>query len=118
NIVANNLAWVLSESEGPDLERALAMIDAVIRRGPVVPPYRGTRGHILVKLGRFQEALPRLEAALPVNQATDHIHRDLSRTYQKLGMTGLAKVHEEKAKALAAGATGQPPQPDPGQAWP
>src|SRR5205085_8331743 len=64
-LVANNLAWVLAHSEPVDLPRALKMIDNAVAKVPDEPRFRGTRGHILVKLNRPKEALPELEAAIP-----------------------------------------------------
>src|SRR5438445_652901 len=62
-LVANNLAWLLAQPPSPDLPRALALIDSVLARWPDQPNYLETRGQILVKLQRWNEALADLEMA-------------------------------------------------------
>ena len=39
------------------------MIEAVLEKAPNEPRFHSTRGHILVKLERYKEALPDLEEA-------------------------------------------------------
>jgi predicted Zn-dependent protease len=63
-VVVNNLAWMLAREQPADLPRALALIDSALEHAPGQPRFRDTRGHILVKMGRWQEAVTDLEAAL------------------------------------------------------
>ncbi len=95
-VVGNNLACMLAEGPHPDLPRALALADAAVARWPEQPHFRDTRGQVLVKLGRYQEALVDLELAqrgLPDNAA---LHAALATAYEKLGMPGIAERHRQR----------------------
>jgi tetratricopeptide (TPR) repeat protein len=83
--VANNMAMLLASDTPPDLERALATID--------------TRGKILLKLGRYQDAITDLEFALPWLQAPESTHKALAQAYQPLGLAQLAQEHLRLAEA-------------------
>jgi len=98
--VANNLAWLLAHQEPPDLERALTIIDSVLGRWPDVAQYRDTRGQILVKLERWEDALEDLERALPQMPRDGPLHIALAQVYRKLGQVSLAQKHEQLAKDL------------------
>ena len=98
--VANNLAWLLSHQESPDLERALTIIDSVLGRWPDVAQYRDTRGQILVKLERWNDALEDLERALPRMARDAPLHAALGQVYRRLGQVSLAQKHEELARNL------------------
>jgi len=95
---ANNLAWLLSNSEPLDLSRALLLVTAVVRSFPAQANFRETRGQILVKLGRYQEAVTDLEMALAALPGTPAIHEALAKAYDALGDKELAARHREHAK--------------------
>ena len=99
-LVANNLAWVLAHQQPPDLERALTIIDSVLERWPDVAQYRDTRGQILVKLERWEDALDDLERALPQMTRNRQLHEALAQVYGKLGQASLAQKHEQLAEDL------------------
>ncbi len=107
NLAANNLAWLLAHEEPRDLTRALALIDAVLERAPHEPRFRGTRGAILARLGRWREALPELIAALPASRASAAHQRLLSETYLQLGLSELAQEHQNRAEMLEKKETGR-----------
>jgi predicted Zn-dependent protease len=77
------------------------MINSVIEHNPTEPQYRGTRGHILAKLGRWQEAVPDLEASLK-HKDTPEVHQRLAEAYDNLGMASLAAKHRQAADAAQA----------------
>jgi tetratricopeptide (TPR) repeat protein len=101
-LLANNLASLLAEGDKPDLPRALAMINPVLERLPDHPIYRETRGEILLKMQRWKEALPDLQAALRLKYNSPELHRNLAETYEHLDAPGLAAEHRKRAEALAA----------------
>ena len=101
-IVTNNLAFMLAEGPHPDLPRALALADVAVQRWPEQPHFRDTRGQILVKLGRYQEALVDLELALPSMAKDQKLHTALATTYDRLGMTTIAEGHRRQAGNKAA----------------
>ena len=98
-VVANNMAWFLAmRAEAPEPERALVMIDVVLKRFPKVPRFHDTRGHIYVKLERWAEALTDLEIALPYMSDNTSTHAALAETYAQLGNASLAAKHLELAR--------------------
>jgi tetratricopeptide (TPR) repeat protein len=97
-IVVNNLAYLMVMGPNPDPPRALAMINPLVEQFPKAGNYRDTRGQILVKLGRWQEAITDLEQALPQLPRKGQTHGALAIAYRELGMPKLAAQHAQMAK--------------------
>lgn len=98
--VANNLAWTLAHNIPPDLERALAVITPVVERFPQTPHYRDTRGEILLRLERWNEALSDLEYALQAKRENVRLHESLALVYSKIGKESMATRHQAEAARL------------------
>jgi tetratricopeptide (TPR) repeat protein len=98
--VTNNLAWVLSTGPNADLPRALKLIDLAIDQtsGELKARYRGTRGHVLVQMKRWKEALADLEARLPFESDNADLQRDLAAAYTGLGLKDQAAEHLRRAE--------------------
>jgi len=96
-IVANNLAWTLAHQPEPDLSRALELSEAAIKQEPNNKNFRDTRGRILAKLGRWQEALPDLEASLVDRKDEAELHLLLAEAYEKIGVPAIAAAHRRLA---------------------
>jgi len=95
--VANNMAMILAIGDRPDLPKALAIIESVLAKFPDNPSFRETRGEILVRLSRWQEAVADLEFALPRVASPQATHTALAVAYRGLGMRELAAEHERLA---------------------
>jgi predicted Zn-dependent protease len=91
--VANNMAMLLTLGTPPELDRALAIIQSVVTNSPDNPEFRDTRGKILLKLRRCQEAITDLEYALPSLKSATSTHKALAEAYQTLGLSQLAEEH-------------------------
>lgn len=96
-LVANNLAWVLSNATAPDLPRAAALAELAVRQAPDVPSFRDTRGRIYLGLGRWAEAVADLELVLRKAPGTDGLHAALAVGYENLGQTTTAAEHRRLA---------------------
>ncbi len=96
--VANNLAFILSQSSPPDLPRALELITLALRRYPENPTYRGTRGHIRLRMEKWEDARFDLEAALNADRKNPGHHADLAEAYAHLGDPDLAAEHRRLAQ--------------------
>jgi tetratricopeptide (TPR) repeat protein len=96
-VVANNLAWVLSQPPNPDLPRALVLVNVALEREPKNPTYLDTRGHIYLAMGRWKDALADLNVVLATAPDTAGLHAALATVYEKLGRPDLAA----EFKALA-----------------
>lgn len=94
-IVANNLAWFLAQKPEPELDRALEMINNVLRRVPNDPRFLDTRGLIYTKLERWDEAIADLERALQVTSPGPETHQALAICYEQKGLRELASRHRQ-----------------------
>ena len=99
--VGNNLAWILTTKDEPEPERALNLIESVLKRWPDNPAYRETRGQIFAQLERWNDALDDLEYALPRLKSNAETHQALASTYAGLGQDKLAEKHRTLAKLLS-----------------
>jgi tetratricopeptide (TPR) repeat protein len=93
----DHLAWALTQGETPELERALRLADEAVKLAADQPEMRATRGRILARLQRWQEALTDLEAVLAGNDEQAELHAVLAEVYTALGDTEMAKRHQTLA---------------------
>lgn len=103
-MVMNNLAWVYLNAEQPKLKEAYLMANKAINLLPAghpwLPSVFETRGQVLVKLERYEKALPDLTRALPYLKDNELLHRSLWKVYTELGQSSLANQHLEIAQKL------------------
>jgi tetratricopeptide (TPR) repeat protein len=124
-VAANNVAWLLSHPEvgspdtksvslvaacgvhasllpaprePADLNRALQLIDFVLKQAPNNARFRETRGQILVRMGRWNEAVKDLDYALDKLANKGPIHASLAKAYEELGLPDLAEEHRKLAQ--------------------
>jgi tetratricopeptide (TPR) repeat protein len=95
--VANNLAWLLTQSPTPDLPRALELSNRAVELAPANVGFRDTRGRILARMSRWKEALPDLEVAVGAAPRDPDLHRLLADAYRNLGSPEIADEHERLA---------------------
>lgn len=115
-VAANNVAWLLARRQGPDLDRALSIADTLVGKYPDAAQFRDTRGQILAKLGRWEEALIELERALPAMRDSVETRRALAEAYRGAGQPNLAELQDREADQLEAtaksgGEGAEPPAP-------
>lgn len=103
---ASQLAAVLAAGPDPDLARARQLIEGLLKRDPLNPAFRETRGQILLRQGKPAEALTDLEYALPLAAEKAPVHAALAQTYTQLGASELAAEHRRRA-----GTNAPPAQP-------
>jgi len=97
-MAANNLAYVLADSDPSQPERALRLVDAALQVMPQHPEIRETRGQILLLLGRHQEAILDLEYVLKKLPSRRRVHAGLAAAYRALGNPDLAERHKRMAE--------------------
>jgi len=95
--VLNNLAWVLTNADPPELDRALSLADAALELAPGHSEIRATRGQILARLERWHDAVADLELALTDFPDRTTLHGVLADAYTALGDEELAERHRELA---------------------
>lgn len=98
--LANNLAWMLSHEEEPQLEEALALANRALKVMPERPEFLDTRGEIYLRMKRFPEAISDLEKAVKGSVPQQRIHESLAEAYESIGQSGIATKHRERAAAI------------------
>lgn len=98
---ANNLAWALAQAESPLLDQALTLIDSILVREPDIAAVRDTRGQILLKLKRWDEAITDLEKALRGMPESDVTRQGLIQAYEAVGLNNLAEEHRRVLALLS-----------------
>lgn len=93
----NNLAYVLLKRNG-DLQRALAAATAAVKSDEDNFHFRETRGQILLKLGRWQDAIYDLEFAVNGIPDAPGIHDALAKAYEAIGNPELAASHARNSQ--------------------
>ena len=95
--VLNNLAWHLAFSDPPQLDRALDLANRAVELRPHDVEIRDTRGQILLKLERHQEALKDLLIVVRRFPERAKTHVSLAQIYQQLGDPAMAERHRKRA---------------------
>lgn len=109
-VISNNLAMALAavSDQHDDLDRALAIMDSLLRQEPENPSYLDTRGRVLARLGQPQAAIRDLERSLPGSRDKTSAHQKIAELYQALQMPELALAHQQAA--TTTGSATAPPQ--------
>ncbi len=98
NAVAwNNYAWITVQLPDGDPHESLDAVNKALTIKPDDYRFRETRGQILVRLGKWQEAVTDLEFAVNGMPDSREIHLSLAKAYDALGDEQLANVHREHA---------------------
>jgi Tfp pilus assembly protein PilF len=101
-ICLNNLAWVTCEGMGKPAE-ALAYVEQAITQFGPLPPLLDTRGVILTRLGRYDEAIADLvESANAQVQSPRTGNLKLARAYHLSGQQAAARAELEKINAASS----------------
>ena len=96
----NNMAWTLSEDlPRPDPAEALRRIDEALRRAGRLPQLLDTRGVILTRLNRLDEAIRDLEEAAGDAPPGAVVSFHLARAYHQAGRTAEARAAGDRARA-------------------
>ena len=91
----NNLAYALSQREDADLPRALQLANAAVDTSEGNLYVLETRGQILLKMGRWKEAISDLEAALAEIELRPQVREALALAYDEVGRPELAARHRD-----------------------
>lgn len=97
----NNLAYTLLASDKKNLPKALRFSEEALRQLPGHPSLLDTRGQILLKMGRYQDAISDLEKACAAPDLRHSAHLGLVQAYQALGVEDLAEENRILARQYA-----------------
>ncbi|TWU55201.1 tetratricopeptide repeat protein [Rubripirellula reticaptiva] len=108
-IVANNLAWVLCQSDDPDFERSESLIQMAIETAPDNASFGDTMAMVLFKQKKYAEALPYFEKVLPkaTGQKKVQLHENLAEVYDALGQPKMAEKHRKESGRKAEAETAE-----------
>ena len=109
----NNMAWTLSE-ELKQPEEAIKWADEALKKLGPLPTVLDTRGVVLTRLKRYDEAVRDLESAVR-DEPTGSLLFHLTTAYLKMGRAGDAKKARERVRA--AGLTREQLQPSEQAEW-
>lgn len=101
-VIYNNLAVAISSKSDANLLEALRLVELAILGDSKQFYFRETRGQILAKLDRHEEALRELEAAMFQTELLPLILPTMITSCYKLGLDTTAKEYEEKLSSLRA----------------
>jgi tetratricopeptide (TPR) repeat protein len=103
-MVANNLAWVLANGKDPaNLPRALELSQHAVEKLPQEPSFRDTRARVLMKMQRWEDALPDLEWVLARQPDYPGLRVALAEVYERLRMPAEAAEHRRAAREQEQG---------------
>ncbi|NJL31402.1 MAG: tetratricopeptide repeat protein [Phycisphaerales bacterium] len=98
----NNLALLLADRPDAPIEEALAVLDQAVKVDPLNYAAHSNRGNLLVRLRRFEEAIPAFQRAAELEDAVDlEAANGLSIAYSELGQWELATAQALRAIELA-----------------
>jgi tetratricopeptide (TPR) repeat protein len=97
-IAWNNYACSLLEIPSSDLKEALDAVGKALALAPEAPQFHETRGQVMVRLKKWQQAIEDLELAINGMPNSKTIHRSLADAYTAIGQNDLAAIHREQAK--------------------
>ena len=96
----NNLAWLLAHADPPQLERAIDLVNSAVSVQPGNAEMRETRGQVLFKMGRHQEALPDMLIAVREFPDRVRVHETLASIYEAVGDSGMVERHRRRASKI------------------
>lgn len=97
HVILNNLAYALIDT---DIKRARELVIKAIQIAPNVPNYRDTYGNLLIREGKYMEAIAELDRARATMDGSEKLHDALALCYDKVGLTELSEMHKAKAEEI------------------
>lgn len=105
SLMMNNIAYTNALLGGDDLlKEADALSQEAMTAMGWMPAIRGTRGTVLVAMGRFEEALPLLHDSMSQAEIPDHKAQNacmIAEAECRLGNLDVARTYLEEARKLA-----------------
>ncbi len=98
--ILNNFAVAISETRGGNLEHALKLSQVALEKSPTHPYFLETRGQILLKMERWQEAISDLELALNAPELSPVILPSLERAYAGFAAARPANSTQRNPRSL------------------
>jgi predicted Zn-dependent protease len=96
----NNLAYAMTQTPDGDMDQALELVDQALRMMPGEPVIYETRGQVLLRQQKYQQAIADFERALASSAMRADAHDGLAEAYQQLGNAEKTAYHRSTAQRL------------------
>lgn len=96
----NNLAGIYYKFPPYQYDEALKLIDKTLELAPDNLGFLETKGQILARMGKLEEARVALEKSLPLFPNEWNLHNTLAQIYELQGQKARAQVHRERMNSL------------------
>jgi tetratricopeptide (TPR) repeat protein len=97
----NNLSGLLYKFPPREMDESLRLVDRAIRLAPENLVVLDTKGQILARMGRFDEARQILEKCLPVLPREWNLHNTLAQIFERTGEDKKAVAHRSALANIA-----------------
>ena len=98
----NNLAWAMTQAPDGDMQMALELVDQALRMMPNEPVIYETRGQVLLRQQKYQQAIADFERALASSEMRADAHDGLAKAWEQLGNSEKAAYHQQVSQRLRA----------------
>lgn len=99
SVLANNLAFLMSEQADADLDEALQLANQAVDADPKQAEFLDTRAGILTRQGKFAAAAVDYQRALELTDDRKPYQRKLAELYEKLGDLELAAQYRAASES-------------------
>ena len=99
SVLANNLAFLMSEQADADLDEALQLANQAVDTDPKQAEFLDTRAGILTRQGKYAAAAVDYQRALELTDDRKPYQRKLAELYEKLGDLELAAQYRAASES-------------------
>lgn len=104
----NNLAWAMTQTPEGNMDQALELVEQALRMMPAEPIIYETRGQVLLRQQKYQQAIADFERALASSEMRADAHEGLAKAWQQLGNDEKAAYHQSASQRLRDAGTVRP----------
>jgi tetratricopeptide (TPR) repeat protein len=104
----NNLAWGLTQTPDGNMDQALELVEQALRMMPGEPVIYETRGQVLLRQQKYQQAIADFERSLASSDMRADAHEGLAKAWEQLGNAEQAAYHQSASQRLRAESGAKP----------
>ncbi|MFM7168356.1 MAG: tetratricopeptide repeat protein [Planctomycetaceae bacterium] len=104
----NNLAWGMTQTPDGNMDQALELVEQALRMMPGEPVIYETRGQVLLRQQKYQQAIADFERSLASSDMRADAHEGLAKAWEQLGNAEKAAYHQSASQRLRAESGAKP----------